>query len=184
MTPHDLYAFALVEEPQVAPNGTTIAFVKQEIDPRRFEYRRSLWLQPTAGGPARRFTHGDNDTHPRWSPDGQYLAFLRGPVGEVKPKTREGRDAGTGRPQLWGLPVAGGEGRQLTPLRYGAGEPVWSPDGATLAFSARTGHPDDAEADDLAFDDIRVPKVRTITRLFHRLDDVGYIYDLRAHLFT
>ncbi|HEX6819977.1 MAG TPA: S9 family peptidase, partial [Ktedonobacterales bacterium] len=184
LTPEDLYAFALVEDPQISPDGETIAFVKQEMDRGKYEYRRSIWLQPTQGGPARRFTSGGADTHPRWSPDGQYLAFERGPVGEVKPKTKAERDAGKGRPQLYVMPVAGGEAQQLTHLRYGAGEPVWSPDSKTIAFAARTGLPDDAEVDDLALEDVRVPKVRTLTEFVYKRDSVGYTYELRSHLFT
>src|SRR5690242_6334338 len=184
LTPEDLYAFALVEEPELSPDGATIAFVKQEMDRTKYEYRRSIWLQPTAGGPARRFTSGSNDTHPRWSPDGHSVAFLRAPSGEVKPKTKEEREAGKGQAQLYVIPLSGGEAQQLTTLRHGAGEPVWSPDGKTLAFCARTGLPDDAEADDLALEEISVPKVHTITQLFHRLDSVGYIYEYRSHLFT
>src|SRR5579884_1146359 len=174
LTPEDLYAFALVEEPQISPDGETIAFVKQEMDRGKYEYRRSIWLQPTAAGPARRFTSGGNDTHPRWSPDGQYLAFTRGPVGEVKPKNKEERDAGKGRPQLHVMSVSGGEAQQITHLRYGVSEPVWAPDSKTIAFSARTGTPDDTEADDLAFEDIRVPKVRTLTEAAYKRDSVGY----------
>ena len=79
----------------------------------------------------RRFTAGPNDTSPRWSPDGAALAFVRAPQGEVKPANTEERARGVGKPQIWLLPTDGGEARQLTFLRYGAGNPVWSPDGAT-----------------------------------------------------
>jgi dipeptidyl aminopeptidase/acylaminoacyl peptidase len=187
LTSEDLYAFRLVEEARISPDGTTIAYVQQEMDRASYEYRRSIWLVPangTEGGEPRRFTAGHNDTAPRWSPDGRYLAFVRAPAGQEKPKNKEERDRGKGKPQLWVIPVAGGEAQQLTRLRHGAGEPTWAPDSRTLAFSARTGTPDDEESDNLSLDGLNVPKVRTIEQLAYKLDGAGYTYELRAHLFT
>lgn len=184
ITADDLLALQLAEDPQISPDGAHIAFVRTEIDHDHFTYRRSVWLAATADGAPRRLTNGPGDTAPRWSPDGHTLAFLRGPATPTQPKTREERDAGATRAQLWLLPLDGGEPRQLTHLRHGAGVAVWSPDGATIAFAARTGQPDDPDVDDAALESISLPRVRTIDQLFHKLDGEGYIYDLRVHLFT
>ncbi|MEO7001795.1 MAG: hypothetical protein ABI068_08225, partial [Ktedonobacterales bacterium] len=185
LTADDLYAFTFLEEVRLSPDGTRIAYTQSEIDRDNYEYRRAIWIVPTDGdGAPRRFTSGPNDTTPRWSPDGQTLAFLRAPTGEVKPKNAEERDKGVSQAQIWLLPVAGGEARQLTSLRYGAGELVWSPDGRTLLFTSRTGEPDDNAVDDAMLHDKHLPRVRTITQLWHKLDGVGYIYEQRSHLFT
>jgi len=185
LEPQDLYAIKLVEDPQITPDGERIAYVVAEIDRQTYEYHRSIWVADAAGtAEPRRFTSGDNDSSPRWSPDGRSLAFLRGPVGEVKPKNKEERDRGVGKPQLWTLPADGGEARQLTWLRDGAGEASWSPDGASIIFSAEVGEPDDREAADAQLDDKRVPAVRTIDRLWSRLDGKGWIYERRSHLFA
>jgi len=37
----------------------------------------SIWVIVTEMGQPRRYTAGDNDTTPRWSPDGRSLAFVR-----------------------------------------------------------------------------------------------------------
>ncbi len=183
LTPEDLYALKLAGDPRISPDGTRIAYVRIAMDRDSYEYRRTIWMVPTAGGEARQFTSGPNDTSPRWSPDGKTLAFLRAPAGDVKPANEQERDRGKGKPQIWVMPADGGEARQLTYLRHGAGAPMWSPDSTTLAFAAETGELDDAEANDAALHDKRVPKVRTIDRLWYRIDGHGYNYDLRAHLF-
>jgi len=184
LEPQDLYAIKLVEDPQITPDGERIAYVVAEIDRETYEYHRSIWVADAAGDrKPRRYTAGDNDSSPRWSPDGRSLAFVRGPAGEVKPKNKEERVRGVGKPQLWVLPADGGEAHQLTWLRDGAGEPTWSPDGATIIFSADVGHPDDTEAADAQLTEKRVPAVRSIDRLWNRLDGKGWIYERRSHLF-
>ena len=183
-TPEDLLALQLAEDPRISPDGARIAFVRTEVDRERYEYHRTIWLASTDGGEPRRLTNGPNDTAPRWSPDGHTLAFLRGPAAPVQPKNREERDTGKTTTQLWLLPLAGGEPRQLTHLRHGAGAAVWSPDGGTIAFAAHVGLPDDFEVDDAALDDKKLPRVRTIDHLWHKLDGTGYIYELRSHLFS
>jgi dipeptidyl aminopeptidase/acylaminoacyl peptidase len=184
LEPQDLYAIKLVEDPQITPDGERIAYVVAEIDREAYEYRRSIWIADASGAAEpRRFTSGDNDSHPRWSPDGRSLAFVRTPAGEVKPKNKEERDRGVGKPQLWVIPADGGEARQLTWLRDGAGDPIWSPDSTTIVFSAEVGEPDDREAADAQLEEKRVPAVRTIDRLWNRLDGKGWIYERRSHLF-
>lgn len=184
LTAEDLYAIKHVEDPQISPDGTHIAFVHMEIDRDSYEYQRAIFLVSTTGGEPRRLTNGPKDTAPRWSPDGSMLAFMRAPGGEVKPANEEERAKGKGKPQLFVLSMEGGEPRQLTSLRHGAGAAAWSPDGKTIAFSAETGTPDDQDVDDAALKGKNIPRVRTITQLWHRLDGHGFMYELRGHIFT
>jgi dipeptidyl aminopeptidase/acylaminoacyl peptidase len=183
LEPDDLYAIKLVEDPQITPDGERVAYVVVEIDRPSYEYHRSIWVAPTATGTPRRYTAGDNDTTPRWSPDGRSLVFVRAPAGEVKPKNEEERDRGMGKPQLWLLPADGGEARQLTWARWGAGDPTWSPNGDFIVYAAEVGEPDDPEAEDAGLHEKRVPAVRRIDRLWTRLDGKGWIYERRSHLF-
>jgi dipeptidyl aminopeptidase/acylaminoacyl peptidase len=183
LEPQDLYAIKLIDDPQITPDGGRIAYVVVEIDRKSYEYHRSIWVVATVQGQARRYTAGDNDTNPRWSPDSRSLAFIRAPAGEVKPKNVEERDRGIGKPQLWLLPADGGEARQLTWTRWGVSDPVWSPDGTSVVYGAEVGEPDDPEAEDAGLHEKRVPAVRRIDRLWNRLDGVGWIYERRSHLF-
>ena len=191
LTPEDLYAIAQVTDPRISPDGTHIAYVRTAIDRDTYEYQTTIWIVPTggsvgaSGGRPRQFTGGPKDSAPRWSPDGSQIAFLRVPAGTGKPKSLDARDRGDGKPQLFLIAADGGEARQLTHLREGAGPAEWSPDGATLLFSADTGAPDDSEAEDAALEGKKdVPRVRNVEQLFYRFDGHGYIYEHRAHLFT
>ena len=183
LEPDALYDIKLVEDPQIHPGGERIAFVIAQIDRESYEYHRSIWLVDRRQGKPQRYTSGNNDTTPRWSPDGRSFAFVRGAVGEVKPKNKEERDRGVGKPQIFVLAVDGGEARQLTWASNGAGDPTWSPDGDTIVYVAEVGDPDDREAADAQLNEKRVPAVRTIDRLWNRLDGQGWNYERRAHLF-
>src|ERR1700694_5941636 len=101
LEPDDLYAIKLVDDPQITPDGERIAYVVVKIDRTTYEYHRSIWVAASQPGQPRRYAAGDNDTTPRWSPDGRSLAFVRAPAGEVKPKNEEERDRGVGKPQIW-----------------------------------------------------------------------------------
>ncbi len=72
-------------------------------------------------------TNGKHDGQPRWSPDGKWIAFVRGgdkdETGKPKP------------PQIAMLSLAGGEAWIITDLPKGAANPIWSPDSRRLAFS-------------------------------------------------
>jgi dipeptidyl aminopeptidase/acylaminoacyl peptidase len=183
LTAEDLYRIQFAEDPQISPDGTRIAYVVTGFDRASYEYRRAIWVVETATGAVRQFTGGPNDTSPVWSPDGTRLAFVRGAARPAKPQSVEERERGVGRPQVWVMAADGGEARQVTWHRLGAGSPVWSPDGSTLAYVAATGESDDVEAEDAALDGKNVPAVRTIRQLWFRADGEGWHYEHRRHLF-
>src|SRR5216117_624236 len=120
----DLFAFRWVASPQISPDGRQAAYVLVTVNAKHDGYETSLWLVNTDGAsPPRRVTAGPRDGAPRWSPDGSTLAFVR-PT--------------DGRPQLYLLPLSGGEAQQLTDLPKGASPAAWSPDGKTIAFTSTT----------------------------------------------
>jgi len=125
IAPEDLYQLAWVEDPQISPDGSWVAFVKLTVDQAHNDYHRALWLIPTSGGEPRQFTSGTRQDHsPRWSPDGRQIAFV---------STRPDNN----KPQIYLIGLNGGEARKLTDMRQGATDPAWSPDGTHIAFLSR-----------------------------------------------
>ena len=171
ITETDLFKFVWVADPQISPDGRQVAFVRVDVNEKTDSYDTAIWIVSTNGSPEpRRLTTGPRDTHPRWSPAGDQLAFVRAPEqdGRVQP------------PQVHLIAMAGGEGRALTTIPRGAANPVWSPDGRTIAFTA-TAKPEELtkkpEKDPKA-EPPRQSDVRVITRAVYRANGVagfGYV---------
>jgi dipeptidyl aminopeptidase/acylaminoacyl peptidase len=166
MVPEDVFELTGVADPRVSPDGRTVAYVVWSLDRESSEYRSAIWLSDPDGSTSpRQFTSGSKrDAAPRWSPDGQRLAFT---------STRDDDHA-----QLYVMPVAGGEPRKLTSQQDDVTAPAWSPDGSTIAFAARV--PDAA----YEVEDAKRRPPRRFTRLQFKLDNVGWTGDRRQHLFT
>lgn len=136
-TPESLLALTFPSDPQLSPDGQQVAYVLSRVEeenPRKADkdwakprYKGQIWLADAEASQtaqaSRPLTHGETgrgDSSPRFSPDGQTLAFIRS-AGEVKAA-------------LMLLPLAGGEARRVTHFGQGIQAPVWSPDGAYIAF--------------------------------------------------
>src|SRR5207244_4331912 len=105
MTEKDLFSFRWIADPQLSPEGSQIAFVRVTVDEKKDRYDTSIWSVPARGGDPRELTAGPSDSAPRWSPDGQSLAFLRSVEKDAKPPPA----------QSYMLPLNGGEPRAVTP---------------------------------------------------------------------
>ena len=165
ITIEDLYAIQFLSRPRISPDGRRVAFVVTTIDEGKHEYRSSIWVAPTEGGDATRFTGGTANAHsPCWSPDGRWLAFVTDREGELPGKdAKEQKKQGKGKGQIWLIPSDGGEAHQLTFMPHGASNPTWSPDCKRMVFSAAVG-PLDEETEDGKI----LPKVRVIDRLLYQ----------------
>lgn len=162
----DLFDFVWVGDPQVSPDGATVAFVRVTVNAAKTNYDTSIWTTPTSGTEEPlRLTSGNRDTSPRWSPDGKYLVFVRS--GEAP--------GPAGVPQLYMLAMSGGDSWQITSLPRGAGGPVWSPDGKWIAFGSGSNADDLAKQGKPPAPEARESDVRVITRAVYRADGGGYL---------
>lgn len=119
----DLVALDRVSDPQVSPDGKQIAFQLRETDIDGNRGINSIWLVPADGSaPARRLTaKGVSSSVPRWSHDGRALYFVSARGGNT--------------PQLWRMPIDGGEPVQATRFALPVGTYALSPDGRHLAVA-------------------------------------------------
>ena len=125
ITETDIYSFRWIANPRISPDGSRVVYPYVTVNQKKDGYDTSLWIILTSGGTARQLTSGPRDTSPQWSPDGKLLAFARSSEKDGKPQPG----------QIFLLSMDGGEARPLTDLPKGAGGPVWSPDGHSIAFS-------------------------------------------------
>src|SRR5438270_5252944 len=145
ITEKDLFQFNWIGDPQVSPDGSRVAFVKVSVNDKKDNYDTSIWSVSLRGNePPYRMSNGNHDSSPRWSPDGRWLVFLRAPEPPTSPAPGAGAGAG-GRPpspQLYIMPMNGGESWCVTDLPRGASSPVWSPDSKMIAFISTTSPED------------------------------------------
>ena len=66
MTVDDLFRFRRVADPQMSPDGNTVAYVVTTVDLAGNKTSSALWLAPTGNGAPRQFTSTTKkDRHPR-----------------------------------------------------------------------------------------------------------------------
>jgi dipeptidyl aminopeptidase/acylaminoacyl peptidase len=73
----DLARLRDVSDPQISPEGTWVAYVVSSVDRERDEETGDIWMTSWDGERHVQLTTSkEGDSHPRFSPDGRYLAFL------------------------------------------------------------------------------------------------------------
>ena len=151
--PADLFRLKFVTGAQLSPDGERVAYTVTHVDAEKDKEFSAIWLMTLATGETRQFTSGTaRDASPKWSPDGKQIAFI---------STRGEK------PQIYVIPVDGGEARAVTSLKQGAGGALdWSPDGKQIAF---TTVPKEEPRDPA--------KPYRVTRHVYRFDSMEYLDD-------
>jgi len=127
-----LLKIARIQEPQLSPDGKTVAFTVQTVDLAQNTKPKQIYTVTLDGGSPRQITMlGTDNERPEWSPDSSRIAFIS--------------DRG-GSAQVWTMKGDGSDARQVTNLPTEAGGVIFSPDGKKLVFTSNVfpDCPDDA----------------------------------------
>ncbi|PCE66266.1 S9 family peptidase [Sediminicola luteus] len=168
----DVYGLQYVSDPQISPDGQWVVYRRMGFDKLKDRSQGDLWMIKTDGTQHQKLTHRTgSESSPRWSPQGDRLAFV------------SGTDQGAELFIYW---KDSGKTARISQLNGSPSSLVWSPDGASLAFSMNVP----AKAPVIAKMPAK-PKgakwaepARITDRLYHEADGRGYIKAGFNHIFT
>ena len=120
----DLAGMDRFSAPTLSPDGRVLVFAKRSVDLDANKSSTGLWIRNLvtrdAAPPKRLTPEGWNVNSPAFSPDGKSVYFL---------------SAKSGSQQLYVMPAAGGEPKQVTDLPTDVGGFLLSPDGKRVALA-------------------------------------------------
>ena len=168
----DVFALEWVSDPQIAPDGKRVAYVRNGMDIMLDERRSAIWLISADGADHEKLTNRElSESSPAWSPDGTRLAFIGA--------TPQGAEIFV----VW---LYSGKISRLTQLDRSPQELSWSPDGSTIAFSMLVPEkpPVLVKGPDKPRDAVWAEDPRITTRVKYESDGSGYIEPGFMHFFV
>ncbi len=168
----DVFELEYAKDPQISPDGSKIVYERRSNDIMTDKARSNLWIVNSSGGEHRPIVSGPiQASSPRWSSDGERIAFVRS---EENGSTIHVRWMDTGQTA------------QVASLQKSPSSLTWSPDGRWLAFSMQV----DAESEPLAKPP-EMPEgaewskpVKVIDSVIYRRDGKGFLEPAYAHIFV
>jgi dipeptidyl aminopeptidase/acylaminoacyl peptidase len=166
VTPDDLYNLREVDDPQISPDGAWVSYQVAQADKAADKTYTHLWMSRFDGTRTLQLTNRakESETHARFSPDGQWIAFISGRANEDKDD------------QLWLMDRAGGEAQKITDFKGGVDDFAWSPDSKRIVMVVG-----DEDKNDVGDD--KTPPPIVIDRFRFMEDVTGYITNVHDHLY-
>jgi len=125
----DLARLVRLSDPQLSPDGKTLAVIETRADLESDEFRSEIMLIELSSGHIRPLTRERHHaSYPRWSPSGDRIGFI------AQDADKNG--------QIFVLPMSGGDALLLTKGKDGVSQFAWSPDGASIAYAVADSKPE------------------------------------------
>ena len=161
LTAEQIADLEIVTDVAVSPDGRRVAYVvrspRAATDKPGAAYR-ALHVLELRTNTSRQFTFPpDSASTPRWSPDGEQIAFV-------------GRRDGDATAQVFVVAIAGGDARAVTTAKTSVRDLAWLPDGKSIGYLADREPTPEEKADQDAGRDWKVGDVDSAFRQLHVLD--------------
>ena len=131
-----LWSLPRVGAPEPAPDGSWAVVPVTTYRPDAAEGSSRLWRVAEGEEPRPLTAEGDSASGAAVDPGGRSVAFLRRPGGAKGDGKSPNAPRFPDQPQVYLLPLDGGEARRLTDLPLGAAALRWLPDGRRLVILA------------------------------------------------
>lgn len=160
LTKEDLFTIQSITNPQISPTEEKAVFIRTFIDQEKNNYYSHLFHLQITSGEVTQWTFGkERISNPKWSPDGQRVAFI---------SNRDGKN------QLFILNKNGGEAKKVTKLETGVNSFLWSPCGEKLWITSSleegSNFSEHLEKEEKL--DSELPKAVTVEKMKYKMDGV------------
>jgi dipeptidyl aminopeptidase/acylaminoacyl peptidase len=171
--PMDVFDLQWAADPQVSPDGRTIAYVRMGYDIKTDRPHGAIWLVGFDGKNERPLTGATSSGSPRWSPDGTRVAYIS--------------RATDGSAQLFMYWTASGISAPISNFTESPSGLAWSADGRWLAFMMAVPQerkPLKVDLPDIPKDSKWADPPKLIDRMVFRADGEGYLPNTFSQLFV